>query len=457
MSRIIERIKETVEKHELIKAGDNIVVGFSGGPDSTCLLHALYTLKDCFGINKIAAVHVNHMYRGEDAFTDEKFSEDFCTERGILFFAYRYDVEQIAADLRISSEDAGRKVRYEAFREVAKEIGGARIAVAHNRQDQAETLLMRIIRGTGTEGLCGIEYRRDEDIIRPLLDCDRVDIEEYCRREKLSPRTDLTNLQPIYTRNVVRLELIPYINELMSCDIVNSLGNLSRIAKEDKDFISGFVEKAMKSFFIENERGIIPAQALRELHPAIKKRVIAKCFSAIGLKNDIGSVHLEKAVEILEGGRSTANIEFPHKYVMKLRYENIYFERAYFAKEEDYFLECSMIDSEPLLSWYVKVKPSKTDKAFQVFDYDKVMSIAEPVLRTRQAGDVISPKGFNGTRKLKEYFIDKKIDRDLRDKIPLLCVGSRVLWIYGIEVNGRFLPDQNTKRLLVAKIKSEMN
>lgn len=456
MNRIIEKIKNTVEKYELIKKGDNVVVGFSGGPDSACLLHSLYTLKDFFGINKIAAVHINHMYRGEDAFRDEKFSEDFCRERGILFFAYRFDVEKLAAELKVSSEDAGRKVRYESFREVAEKLGGAKIAVAHNRQDQAETLLMRMVRGTGTEGLCGIEYRRDEDIIRPLLDCDRNEIEEYCREEALEPRTDLTNLQPIYTRNVVRLKLIPYINEVMNCDIVNSLASLSQIAKEDKDFISGFVDEAMKHFKEENGRGVIPAEVLKSLHPAVRKRVIVKCFGCMGLKNDIGSVHLEKAEELFDSGKTTANIEFPHRYVMKFRYENIYFEKSCFSGEQDYDLECSVIDSEPLLSWYIKMNPDRRDKSFQIFDYDKVISVAEPVLRTRQAGDVISPKGFKGTKKLKEYFIDRKIDRDLRDIIPLLCAGSRVLWVFGYEVNEKFLPDENTRRLLVAKINIEM-
>lgn len=452
MNGIIEKIKETVEKYELINKGDNVVVGFSGGPDSTCLLHSLWSLKESLGIDKIAAVHINHMYRGEDAFSDEKFSEDFCKERGILFFAYRFDVEKLAEEWKTSSEDAGRKVRYESFREVAAKLGGAKIAVAHNRQDQAETLLMRMARGTGTEGLCGIEYIRDGEIIRPLLTCNRDEIEKYCEEMKLAPKIDHTNLEPIYTRNIVRLKLIPYINEVMGCNIVDSLSALSDIAKEDKDFISEFVDKAMQDFVQEKDRGYLPRKTLRELHPAVRKRVIVKAFAREGLFNDIGSVHLKNAEELLISEKTTADLEFPHRYVMKCRYDKVYFEKVQKKDTKERSLECIIIEESDKIREYLKIKKDRKDTDFQMFDYDLVESKGKPLLRQREPGDVITPKGFGGTKKLKDYFIDRKIDKDLRGTIPLMCVGKTVLWAVGYEVNEKFLPKEDTSRLLVAKI-----
>ncbi|MBQ4340556.1 MAG: tRNA lysidine(34) synthetase TilS [Firmicutes bacterium] len=452
MNRIIEKIKNTVEKYELIKKDDNVVVGFSGGPDSTCLLHSLWTLKDHFGIDKIAAVHINHMYRGEDAFSDEKFCEDFCKEKGILFFAYRFDVEKLAVEWKTSSEDAGRIVRYNSFREVADKIGGAKIAVAHNRQDQAETLLMRLARGTGTEGLCGIDYIREGQIIRPILTCDREEIENYCMAEELFPKIDHTNLEPIYTRNVVRLKLIPYINEVMGCNIVDSLAALSDIAKEDRDFIAGFTDEIMQSFVMEDERGCLQRDILKGLHTAVRKRVIVKAFGRVGLMNDIGSVHLAAAEELLLSDKTSLDLEFPHKYVMKCRYDKVYFEKVQTKDTQNYKLECRIIEDPEEIEGYLKLGIDKKNKDLQIFDYDKIIKTGEPILRYREAGDVITPKGFSGTKKLKDYFIDRKIDKDVRGTLPLLCAGKVVLWIQGHEVNEKYLPDEGCQRLLEAKI-----
>ena len=452
MNGIIDKVKETVKKYQLLEPGDNVVAALSGGPDSLCMLHALMTLKEYFGINQIAAVHINHMYRGEDAFKDEKFSENFCRERGILFFVYRYDIEKLAAELKLSAEAAGRKVRYEAFREVAEGLGGAKIAVAHNREDQAETLLMRMVRGTGTDGLAGIAYRREGGVIRPLLACGRQEIEAYCREEGLKPQTDLTNLEPIYTRNVVRLKLIPYINEVMGGDIVNSLAELSEIAREDKDFFAGLTEQVMQEFRVENGRGTMSLERIQGLHPALRKRVILRCFGAVGLKTDIGSVHLENAERMILSDRTTGQIEFPHKYEIKKRYQWIFFEKVHEKDTTEFEFRYKIVDSEPDLSEWKKRNPEKQDTRIQYFDWEKVKAAGTPVLRYRRAGDVISPKGFRGTKKLKEYFIDRKIDRDLRDRLPLLCVGSQILWIYGYEVNEKFLPEVGTSAVMAAEI-----
>lgn len=455
MNGIIEKIKETVKKHDLIKRGDSIVVGFSGGPDSTCLLHSMYLLKDYFGIDKIAAVHINHMYRGEAAFSDERFSEEFCRERGVEFHAYHYAVEEMAREMKMSTEEVGRKVRYDAFAEIAEKLGGAKIAVAHNRQDQAETLLMRLARGTGTEGLCGIEYSREGGIIRPLLDCSRDDIERFCEDEKLNPCIDATNLEPIYTRNVVRLKLIPYINEEMGCDIVGSLASLSDVAKEDKDFIGGFVEEAVDGFTQEDEyRGYLDFETVQKLHPAVRKRVIMRCFEKIGLVQDIGRAHLEAAEKLIESEKTTGQADFPHMFALKRRYDRLYFEKIHKNNTQKFSLECRIVEKNEKFCINAGAASDRRRESRQFFDKEKVDAAGTPVLRFRRAGDVISPKGFKGTKKLKDYFIDRKIDRDLRDSIPLVCVGSTVLWVYGYETNEKFIAKDDTLCMLEMSITS---
>ncbi|MEL7658659.1 MAG: tRNA lysidine(34) synthetase TilS, partial [Bacillota bacterium] len=224
---ITEKVKTTIVNNSLIEKGEHIVIGLSGGPDSVCLFHILYRLKDDFDIS-LHAVHINHGLRPGAADEDQKYTEALCADYQVPCHSFSFDVNGIAKEAGISSEDAGRQVRYRSFFEVALEIErktgrSVKIAVAQNRNDQAETILMRILRGTGTDGLCGIEYLRKEKgkgtIIRPLLDISREEIEEYCRENHLNPQIDLTNLKPIYTRNKIRLELLPYLRDNFNTNI----------------------------------------------------------------------------------------------------------------------------------------------------------------------------------------------------------------------------------------------
>ncbi len=466
MNELLKQIRNTVRQHELIEAGDSVVVGFSGGPDSLCLLEGLRQLREELGIRTLAAVHVNHMYRGEAADRDEAFCAACCRERGLLFRAERADVESLAKEWKVGTEEAGRKVRYGAFARMAEELGGAKIAVAHNREDQGETLFLRIVRGTGTAGLCGIDYKRKDGVIRPLLDCSRKDIETFLREEGLEPCIDHTNLEPVYTRNMARLDVIPYINEKMGGDLTGSLAKLSRIAREDRDFIEGFVEEILREARCEEApsghlppegkaRVVLPRKVLKDSHPAVMKRAIVRCFERAGLLQDITSDHLDRAAELLCNGGTTWEAQFPHGYVMKRRYEKVVFE-----KEEP----IAKGSREPMPEFSMRIpesaeslEDSSADGLRMThFDLDKVRAASGEerlVMRTRQPGDVISPKGFSGTKKLQNYFVDRKIDRDLRDKLPLLCLGNQVLWIPGYEINEKFRADENTERLLIIETK----
>ena len=208
-----EKILKTIQTYNLIENSDKIVVGVSGGPDSITLLNVLLTIKKEKIINfNMVVCHVNHQIRKE-AVEDAEYVSKFCSENNIPCFVKKINVEKIAKDEKIGTEEAGRKIRYEFFQEIAQQTNSNKIATAHTANDNAETVLMNIIRGSGIKGLKGIEAKRN-NIIRPLIECTRAEIEEYCKKHTLNPRIDKTNFQNIYTRNKVRNLLIPYIKEM---------------------------------------------------------------------------------------------------------------------------------------------------------------------------------------------------------------------------------------------------
>ena len=198
---------------DLIKDGDKIVLGVSGGPDSMCMLDMMRELKEEKNIDfKIYVAHINHMIRKE-AIDDEKYVQDYCKKYNIEFYVKRADVQKIANDKKIGTEEAGRKVRYAFFEEVLQKTGSNKIAIAHNKNDKIETIIMHLLRGSGLSGLKGIEPIRDNKYIRPLLECEREEIEQYCEKKNLHPRIDKTNFENEYTRNKIRNIVIPYIKK----------------------------------------------------------------------------------------------------------------------------------------------------------------------------------------------------------------------------------------------------
>ena len=221
-----KKVISYIKDNKLIKSGDKILVALSGGPDSVCLLNILFELKEELNI-EIAAAHLNHLLRGEDAFKDEEYVIDLCNKMGIQCFVKRVDINVYAKEHKLSSEMAGRNVRYDFFDEIVKKEGFNKIATAHNANDQAETILFRLMRGTGLEGLGGIKASRDNKIIRPILCLSREEVEKYIELKDLNPRIDKTNFEKIYNRNKIRLDILPYMKENFNEDIIQTLNRMS--------------------------------------------------------------------------------------------------------------------------------------------------------------------------------------------------------------------------------------
>ena len=227
-----------------------MLVALSGGPDSVCLLNILYKFKDELNIT-LGAAHINHMLRGEDSDRDEKYVIELCNKIGIPSYIKRVNINNYSEKNKMSSEMAGRKVRYDFFEEIMKKGNYNKIATAHNANDQAETIMFRLIRGSGLEGLGGIKAYRDNKIIRPILCLERDEVEEYIRKENLNPRIDKTNFEKIYNRNKIRLDILPYIKEHFNEDIIKTLNRTARLLQKDNEFLESESLKVYQKYCIE--------------------------------------------------------------------------------------------------------------------------------------------------------------------------------------------------------------
>ena len=300
--KLQDKVLKTIQKYNLIQNGDSIVIGVSGGPDSMTLLNVLINLKQKLEISKIVVATVNHMIR-EEAEEETKFVENFCESHGIEFYLKKVDVQEEAKSKKISTELAGRNARYDFFEEVLKKTGSNKIATAHNSNDNAETVLMNLLRGSGVSGLKGIEKIRDGKFIRPIIECKRSEIEQYCLENKLNPRYDKTNNENTYTRNKIRNMLIPYIEENFNPNIVDSLNRLSTIATKEDEYIHKIVENSFKNIVITADMGkkeiILDLKKFNELDEVIKSRLILYTISEIlGTSQGIEKIHIEDIIKL---------------------------------------------------------------------------------------------------------------------------------------------------------------
>ena len=315
------RISRTIAEHRLIDKGDRLVLGLSGGPDSLCLLYVLAGLRNKLGF-ELYALHLNHLMRGDDAEADVAFLEKECAALSVPLTVVRCDVYKKAEDDNTSPEEAGRKARHEALQAKAEELRNdgsglpAKIVFAHNRNDQAETVLMRMLRGTGIHGLAAMEFERSDGVIRPLLETPRSEIERFCTENSLKPRFDSTNASDDYTRNRLRHHLIPQLEAEYNPNLKDVLFRLSENAREDDEYLLALAEAAFAELTLEKGEGFVKldARKLRLQAPSIQKRVISRAFCSIGLTQDIASVHLNPLCRALNENLGGRTIEFPSGY-----------------------------------------------------------------------------------------------------------------------------------------------
>lgn len=302
-----EKVLKTLKKYELIENGNTIVIGVSGGPDSMALLNVLINLNRQNGLEyKLVVSHINHGIR-EEADEETAFVQTFCKEKNIPCYVKKEKVIELAKKQKIGTEEAGRKLRYEFFEEVAKKQNASKIATAHTANDNAETVLMNIIRGSGTSGLKGIEAKRDNKYIRPLIECTRKEIEEYCKEHNLNPRQDKTNQENIYTRNKIRNILIPLLEEEFNPNIVTSLNRMSQIAKEENDYLQKQIENAYREVLIKenlNDKKKWIELDLKKFNMkelVIKNRLVLYTINKLqGSSQNIEKIHITDIIKLCQ-------------------------------------------------------------------------------------------------------------------------------------------------------------
>lgn len=455
-SRLINSVKNTIFTHNLINDGDAVLVALSGGADSVCLLDALCRMRKELGIT-VGAAHLNHMIRGREADRDEAYAAEVCTKLGVPFYAERVDVPELSKKDGISEEAAGRKARYDFFKRLCSAHGYNKIATAHNRNDKAETVIMRILRGTGIDGLAAIKYKREDGVIRPLLDVVRCDIEKYCEENNLLYCTDSTNSDTEYTRNRVREKLIPFLEENFNPSIIDTLCTLSDNAAEDSDFINGYAKRLynrINSPVPKRKPTVLDIESLKMLDECIFNRIIRiTANDVMGDNYNLERVHIESVRSLLDK-KTGASVCLPENLKVSVKYGWLEFKEADGADSDSaefsYPVEISVSESLESMGMTFEITDAKKKirKNQMIIDYDMIED-KEITVRNRRAGDRMVFFKDGRTRKIKDYLIDKKIPREERNRIPLLCADNKIIAIIGDRVAETYKIKENTKRGLV--------
>lgn len=454
---MINKVQKEIRKYEVISSGDKILVALSGGPDSLALVDILNKIKDELNIS-IHAAHLNHMFRGEEAAGDANFVKEFCENRRIPVTVESINVKEYMQKTGLSSQVGAREVRYDFLNKTAIKEGCNKIALGHHADDQAETILMNIMRGSGSKGLKGIELV-NRQYIRPLLFVRRKEIEEYCQKNNLEPRTDSSNLKDVYLRNKIRHHLIPYLEQDFNPNIVEALNQTAMIIKDEFEYIEDITKDIFNKFIVKEDNVILFNRlSFNSLATAIQRRLLIRIWTELtGDNRGLDFIHIEKTIRFISEGPSNGRIDLPRGFACKSEYETIKISRL---DKEDL--------RSPKVGNYMLIIPGKTvlegldktiecrvsnDKVIEtrksneiLIDLDKV--IQPLVVRGRMPGDIIRIKGLSGSKKLKDFLIDLKIPVKKRDEIPILYDQQGIIWVGGIRECSGYEVDESTTKYL---------
>jgi tRNA(Ile)-lysidine synthase len=460
----LKEARRTVEKHRMLNDGDRVLVAVSGGPDSVALLHLLVSMKEKRNLS-LSVAHLNHMLRGKSANEDARYVERLSEKLGLPFFSARKNVRSFMKKTRLSPEEAARKLRYEFLWKVARIQKAGKVALGHTADDQAETVLLALIRGAGLAGLAGIPPVRPLGksgilVVRPLIDTFRAEIERYLKAKGITPRLDASNLETVYLRNRVRLELLPLIGANYNPGIKSALVRLAAILREDNQYLleeSGKLAPELLDVDSERRKIRIDLPTLKSMPPALQQRLIREAINVVSEnRRPLSLTHWECVRELAKSGRTGSYLTLPELVVVKKEYGNLLImkeclSRGGVLRRLDYelevpgsnyipdiglsvdvsFLECGEIPT-PLGNGGKEnsLKAGKggllgTRRAF--FDRDRIRLPLH--VRFRTAGDSFQPLGMRGNKKLKDFFIDRKVPAGERDEVPLLLSKSGIIWV----------------------------
>lgn len=476
---MLQKVRRTIEKHKMLDAEDRVGVAVSGGPDSIALLHVMMKIAAELRLS-LVIIHVNHGLRGEESEEEEQFVRTLGDSMKIPVAARKISIPAIRQREQGSVENLCRRERYGYFEEVTERYSLDKIALGHNQDDQAETVIIKFLRGSGLGGLRGILPVRDGMYVRPLIEVSREEILAFLRENGAQYMTDSSNIDNIYIRNKIRNRLIPGLKEQYNPKLIENIARMADIIRLENAFIEQYVNDALLKLNIiyEGNRIGINLPDFKLLHPVLRLRIIKKLLqNRTSSKMKISYVHVKAVSDLIEGSRSNGLLNLPlgitvrreydnltilkdkdsslltdpHDKIKKLRkddkwdfndyFYNVFIPGAVQVKEAGLTIEFSCTGIE-----HVDLNAKHT-----VFmDYD---SLTYPlIIRNMRAGDRMQPLGLGGTKKVKSIFIDKKIPRSRRGKIPLIVDQNSILWIPGIQLSDRARVTDTTKTVLRVEI-----
>ena len=439
------KIRKTVDSFGMLSPGDVIVAGVSGGSDSMALLFALYDLRELYPDIDVIVSHVNHGLRGAESDEDAEYVREAAGRLGFSFECVRVDTEGFRKKRGLSLEDAARELRYDFFNDILAKRSAQRIATAHTLNDQAETVIMRLIRGSGSRGLAGIRPSVG-NIIRPLINVTKLEAREYLQSKGVSWREDSTNSSNEFLRNRIRNELIPLL-EGYNPAIEQVLSRVAAVCAAEADFISAEAERKFKELARVVDEGVLgdTEKLLRE-PPAIRFSVMRKSILAVkGDLNSVSAKHLFSMDEVMRSGESSAEVNLPGGVVFHTGHGVFFFTR----EDELRGFPPTGIKNHGThrVSRDLEVTVELTDDSSlwgaPDVGYFSPEKVGFPIaLRSFSEGDRFVPLGMRGAKKLKDFFIDEKIPRFLRKKVPVFETRDGIIWVGGLRTDNRFKADR---------------
>lgn len=468
---MIQKVEEYCRQNEMIQRGDKIIIGLSGGADSVCLFFVLFALKEKYQLT-LQAVHIHHGIRKTEADRDAAFVEALCQQYQIPCLVEYYQVMDLARQQGISVEAAGRQVRYQTMEQLRKEMAFYKIAVAHHRGDQAETILFHLCRGSGLAGLRGMEPSNGV-IIRPLLFLSRSQIEAFLIERNQTWCMDSTNLENNYSRNILRNQILPLLTEKINAETVEHIAAAGEILGEAYDYIRKEAQHWAGKLVIEKEKHKVElkVEEMVLLAPFLRKEIYRLLLEEQGGLRDISVIHLEQ-IDTLLFETVGHRFDLPGRREVVRKYDSLLFlnkkeemqeERVCFETVlvfgKQYLLPSGAVLSVGLpeeINQFCLKNGIKREKIMEenpctkCFDYDTIKDTLK--LRTREVGDYLELGNGLGTKSLKKYFIDQKISKEERDRIPLVAEGKHILWVIGYRISARYKVTETTKTILQIKI-----
>ncbi|HNV86760.1 MAG TPA: tRNA lysidine(34) synthetase TilS [Candidatus Omnitrophota bacterium] len=458
--KVVDIFLKTIRRYDMIRKGESVMVALSGGPDSVSLFDLFYRIRADWKLN-IHLVHVNHSLRGEASDRDQMFAERFARELKMPISIKKIDVEKFSKDHRMSLEEAGRECRLQFFKEEGARLGISKVALGHHRDDQAETVLFRLIRGTGLRGIGGmkpVSEWQNLTLIRPLIEFGKEMLQDYVRDRKLTYCVDGSNTHTHFVRNRIRHQLIPYLERHYNPRIKTALAHLADTVALDLAFIE---ELALKHYpkIVRKRKGSLITLKKKKflLEPeALRFRILQKAIRELDPDSELTYFHWDEIRKALERNAEKFEIHIPSETSVSFERKEIILKKPVADKTEQYRYELPLGGKirikEKGLEFAAEAfeqriyKEDRQDKTCGIFDLDKISFPI--VIRNRREGDMFQPLGMPFPKKLKEFLISRKVASYDKNVMPLFLSGNEIFWVYGVEISERFKVSHKTRRFL---------